>query len=116
VDLPQVQVVGLEPAEGLVEHPHRQPGVPAVGAALGHDEGLVPPALEGPAEALLRAPGVGAVVHEPVHVGAAEQIDATVEGIQNQPHRLPFVRLAAEPEPVQAPSLTWVYVSRRREP
>ena len=41
VDLPQVEVVGLEPAQRLVEHLHGQVRAAAVRADLGHEEDLV---------------------------------------------------------------------------
>ena len=46
VDLPEVDVVGLQPAQALFEHLRGERGVAAVGADLGHQEGLVAPALE----------------------------------------------------------------------
>src|SRR5579862_9771900 len=46
VNLPEVQVVGLQSAQGFLEHPHGKRGVPSVRANLGHKENLIPQYLE----------------------------------------------------------------------
>ncbi|OLE65236.1 MAG: hypothetical protein AUI36_08385 [Cyanobacteria bacterium 13_1_40CM_2_61_4] len=48
VDLPHVQVIGLQPPKRLLEHLQREPPAPAVCADLGHQDDLVPPAPECP--------------------------------------------------------------------
>ena len=46
VDLPEIEVIGLKAAEGLLEHLGGEGGVAAVGADLGHKEDLVAAAFE----------------------------------------------------------------------
>ena len=53
VDLPQVEVIGLQPPQRLLEHTEGQRSAPAVRADLGHQEDLVPTTLERPAEDVL---------------------------------------------------------------
>jgi len=38
MNLPEVEVVCLQPSQRLLQHLHGQRGVPAVGADLGHEE------------------------------------------------------------------------------
>jgi hypothetical protein len=81
VDLPEVEVVGLQPAQRLVEHLQRQGGAAAVGADLGHEEGLVAPALEASAE-----PVLGAAV--PILPAVVEKGDAGIDGFLDKPDGL----------------------------
>jgi hypothetical protein len=67
------------------------------------DDDVVAHALERPAQNHLGAAGVGAVVHQAVDVRTVEEVDPTVEGSSNQPLRLLFVRLPAQPEPEGQP-------------
>ena len=81
VDLPQVEMVGLQPAQRLLEHLQRQVRAAAVRADLGHQEDLVAPALEGPAQPVLGS----AVLVLPAVV---EEGDAGVDGLVDEPDRL----------------------------
>ena len=72
VDLPQVEVVGLQSLQRLVELPQGDLLVAAVGADLGHQEDLVAPTLEGLAHPLLAL----AVVVLP---GVVEEVDAGID-------------------------------------
>ena len=74
-------MVGLQPAQRLVEHLHRQIRAAAVGADLGHEEDLVAPALEATAE-----PVLGAAV--PVLPAVVEKGDAGIDGLVDEPDRL----------------------------
>jgi len=78
VNLPQVEVVGLESPQRLLELPHRDRGVAAVGADLGHEEHAVAAVRNRPAHALFadavvvlpgvvheRHAGVDRLVHDP---------------------------------------------------
>jgi hypothetical protein len=89
VDLPQVQVVSLQPPQGLVEHLHRQPGAAAVRADLRHQEHLVALAAQRPAE-----PVLGAAV--PVLPAVVEERDAGVDGLVDGPDGLLHGLVVAE--------------------
>ena len=76
VDLPQVEVVGLQALQRLFELPQAHLLVAAVGADLGHQEDLVAPPLESLAHPLLAL----AVVVLP---GVVEEVHAGVDGLVN---------------------------------
>jgi len=46
VNLPEIEVVGLQPPQRLLELPHRSPGIAAVRADLGHQEHAVATILD----------------------------------------------------------------------
>src|ERR1700722_8679210 len=52
MDLPEIEVVGLQASQRFFQHAHGDLFVAAVGADLGHDEGLIALALERLADAL----------------------------------------------------------------
>ena len=56
VDLPQVQVVGLQAAERLFELPHRLAFVTAVRTYLRHEKDAIPPIYEALAHDLFGLP------------------------------------------------------------
>src|SRR5581483_3724388 len=51
--LPEVEVIGLQPAQGLFEHRESQRGASAVGADFRHEKDFAAPALEAAAEPIL---------------------------------------------------------------
>ena len=58
---------------------------------------------KGSPEDLFGASGKGAIVHQSVHVGAIEQVDAAFEGDLDQSLGFGFVRLAAQAHPQRQP-------------
>lgn len=97
VDLPDIEVIGLQTAEGILEHAHGHGLAPAVGADLGHEHGLVAPAFQRGAEARLAF----AVVIFP---GVVEEIDAGLEGLMDDLFRDFRVGRGAEMKSAQAES------------
>jgi len=78
VDLPQVEVVRLQPLQRLLQLLHRDLAVTPVGADLGHQEDLVAPVVDGFAH-----PGLAlALVVVP---GVVQKRDARVDGRMRQP-------------------------------
>ena len=73
VDLPEIEMIGLQAAQGFFEHLHGDVFVAAVGADFGHEEGLVAFAFQGDAEFFF----ADAVV---VFPGVVEEVDAGVDG------------------------------------
>ena len=95
MDLPEIEVVGSQPFQRLVQLPHRHARVAAVRADLGHEEDALAPVGDRPAHAnftlaLVVLPGV-------VHEG-----DARVDGRVNDLHGLTGRR--DEPEVIAAQS------------
>ena len=81
VDLPHVQVIGLQPPQRLLEHRKGEPPAPAVRADLGHEDDLVPPTPECPPEQVFRL----AVVIFP---GVVEEGDAGIHRLVDEADRL----------------------------
>jgi hypothetical protein len=73
VDLPQIQVVGLEAIERFLEHPHGERFVAAVRADFGHQKNAIATAFERAAEPLF---GLAAMIFPAV----VEECDATIDG------------------------------------
>ena len=82
MDLPHVEVVGLEALEGFFELLHGDVFFAAVGADLGHDDGLVAFAFEG-------VPTTFFALAFVVLPGVIEEVDAVVEGLGD--HVVDFV-------------------------
>ncbi len=78
VDLPEVQVICLEPPERLFEHLQGELPAPPVGADLGHQEDLVAPVPECPPEPVL---GLAVVVLPAV----VEERDTGVHCLVDEP-------------------------------
>ena len=77
VDLPQVEMIGLQPAQRLFQHLHGEASVAAVRADLGHQEDFVAAALQALAHPVF---GFAAVVFPAV----VEERDAAVDGLLNE--------------------------------
>ena len=86
VDLPEVEMVGLQAPQRLLQHLHGQFLAAAVRANLGHQEDFVAPALEAAAHPVFRLAVVvfPAVVEErDARVdGLVDQLDGVVHGLQ----------------------------------
>ncbi len=91
VDLPEVEIVGLQAPQRVFELPHRDLGVAPVRADLRHEEDLVATIDDRPAHALLAEPVV-------VVPGVVEEGDARADGGVHQAHgRLVRLRHAQVP-------------------
>ena len=89
VNLPEIQIVGLQAAERVLELPHGGAGIAPVHAGLGHQEDLVAASDQRLAHARLAHALV--VVPRVVHEG-----DAAVDGRMDEPGRLPLRLRQAE--------------------
>src|SRR3982751_5008858 len=89
MNLPEIEVIGLQPPQRLFQHLHRQLGTAAVRAYLGHQENLLAAALERPAHPILRS----AVEVLPAVI---EKIDAGSNGLVNEFDRLLDAAQAAD--------------------
>jgi hypothetical protein len=78
VDLPQIEVIGFQPPQGLVEHFHGQARAAAVRANLGHEENFVSSTLERPAQPILR-PAI------PVFPAVIAKCDPGIDGLVDEP-------------------------------
>ncbi len=74
VDLPKVEVVGLEPPQGLFEHSHGEVLIAPVRANLGHKKDMIAEALERFAHPLF---GFATMVLPAV----VEEGDAAIDGV-----------------------------------
>src|SRR5205085_101812 len=81
VNLPQVKVVGLEPAQRLLQHFHGEIGTPSVSANLGHEKSLFAAPLQRSTH-----PVFSAAI--PIFPAVVAKSDAGVEGLMNEPNGL----------------------------
>src|SRR5438034_9595078 len=81
VNLPQIQVVGPQAPERLVELPHCDNRVASVRADLGHQEDRVPAIGDGTAHSPLALALV-------ILLGVVEKVDSGVERFMNDSYRL----------------------------
>jgi len=81
VNLPEVEVIGAQPAQRLLELAHRDPGVAAVRADLRHQEHRIPSVLDGAPHPLFAL----AVVVLP---GVVQKVDPGGDRLVNDPDRL----------------------------
>ena len=89
VNLPEVEMIGLQPAQRLFQHLHRQSRLAAVGADLGHQEDLVATALQAFAHPDLRLAAV-------VLPAVVEEGDAAVDGLLHEANRCLLVGRVAQ--------------------
>ena len=81
MDLPEIEVVGSQPFQRLVQLSHRHARVPAVRADLGHEEDALAPIGDRPTHANFTFPLV-------VFPGVVHKGDARVDGRVNDLHCL----------------------------
>ena len=81
VNLPQIQVIGLQASQGLLEHPHGFIGTAAVRANLGHDKSPIAMAFQASAQEVL---GLAIVIFPAV----VEKINAGIQGFMDKLDRL----------------------------
>src|ERR1700722_12048103 len=77
VDLPQIQMIGLESAQRFFEHPHRQRLIAPVRANLRHQENLVALSFEARAHPDFAFPAM-------IFPAIVEEIDPAVDRLRNQ--------------------------------
>ena len=95
VDLPEVEMIGLEPLQRFVEHLQREFLVAPVRTDLGHQEHFVAASLERASEPVL-APAF------PVLPAVVEEGDAAIDGSMREPVRLGVALRVAEMVPAHA--------------
>ena len=89
MNLPQIQVIGLQPPQRLLQHLHREILIAAVGADLGHQEHAVAPALQRFAHPVF---GLAAMIFPAV----VEEVDPAVDRLVDDPDRRLLVLRVAE--------------------
>ena len=89
MNLPEVEVIGLEAAQGLVEHGGGEGSVASVSADLGHEEDLFATAFEAFAHPYFR---LAAMVLPTV----VKEADAAIDGLLNESDGGFFVGSVAE--------------------
>jgi transcription elongation factor GreA len=80
VDLPEVEVIGLQPSQGLLQHFCRQPSFPAVSADFRHEKDLVAATFEALAHPVF---GLATMVFPAV----VEEGDAAIDGFLDDANR-----------------------------
>jgi hypothetical protein len=84
MDLPKVEVIGLQAVQRLVEHTQRQRLVAAVRANLGHEEHAIPHSFQAGAHPVF---GFAAVIPPTV----VEESNAAIYGLPDQAYSRPLV-------------------------
>lgn len=89
MDLPEVEIVGPQSAQGLLKLLHRHVLAPSVRADFGHQEDLMAPAFQRFAHPFFTAPVV-------ILPGIVHKCDAGLDRLMDDPYRFALVFCAAE--------------------